>query len=318
MKKLPITVIILTRDEEIHLERCLENIVPHAERIHVVDWGSTDKTREVAKRFGATVTEHEFVHQADQFNWALDHLSIETPWILRLDADEYCTAELWKEIGERTETAPEEISGFYMKRRVYFMGRWIRHGGYYPSWFLRLFRKGTARYETREMDEHLLLESGGAGFLKNDFVDWNLKGLADWTAKHNGYSTREVAARLRESREGFTLTPKSSACTCGNEGQKSTKHKPEGHGRKPVVWGFTASGSEGQAARKKWIKHNVYGRLPLFIRPFIYFVYRYIFRLGFLDGVPGFVFHVLQGFWHQFLIDAKLYEAGRSSSAKNL
>ncbi|MEK7608654.1 MAG: glycosyltransferase family 2 protein [Patescibacteria group bacterium] len=274
MKKLPITVIILTRDEEIHLERCLENIVPHAERVHVVDWGSVDKTREIAKRFGAVITEHEFVHQADQFNWALDHLLIETPWILRLDADEYCTAELWKEIGESIGAAPEGTSGFYIKRRVYFMGRWIRHGGYYPSWFLRLFRKGMARYEEREMDEHLLLESGGAGFLKNDFVDWNLKGLADWTAKHNGYSTREVAARLREESEGFT-----------------------------------ASGSEGQAARKKWMKHNIYGRLPLFIRPFIYFVYRYVFRLGFLDGVPGFAFHVLQGFWHQFLIDVKLHEA---------
>ena len=280
MKKLPLTVILVARDEEVHLERCLKNIVPHTDHVIVVEWGSVDRTVEIAKRFGANVVHHEFINQADQFNWALDHISVETEWILRLDGDEYCTEELWTEIGDRIESASPEITGFYMKRRAYFMGRWMRHGGHYPAWFLRVFRKGKAKYEEREMDEHLVLLKGAPGFLRNDFVDWNLKGLADWTAKHNGYSTREVRARLREAEEGIDIT-----------------------------------GSAGQAARKKWLKQHVYGRLPLFIRPFLYFTYRYFFRLGFLDGVPGFVFHVLQGFWHQFLIDAKLYEIRRRKEA---
>ena len=148
---------------------------------------------------------------------------------MRLDADEYLTEELKSEINKAleenfsisetlTEAQPVNlppkaavgreriekrekffsinINGYFIKRRVYFMGRWIKHGDYYPFWFLRLFRKGKARSEQREMDEHIVLLEGKSGKLKNDFIDDNKKGLADWVSKHNNYSTREAAAVL--------------------------------------------------------------------------------------------------------------------------
>jgi len=268
MKKLPITAIILTYNEELNLPQCLKNIEPHVDEIIVVDSYSTDKTKEIAKKHDATVVDHEFKNQAQQFNWAIDNLEINNEWIFRLDADEWVTDELWDELEEKLEKTPENITGYTMKRRVYFMNRWIKHGGYYPAWFLRLFRKGKARYEERAMDEHAYLTEGKSKKLKNDFVDQNHKPLKEWISKHNNFSTREVKAREKEARQNI----------------------------------------KGQAKRKRKLKTHFYSKLPLFCRAFAYFIYRYIFRLGFLDGKEGLIFHTLQGFWHQFLIDAKIYE----------
>jgi hypothetical protein len=155
------------------------------------------------------------------------------------------------------------------------MGKWIRHGGYYPTWILRLFKKGRAKSEERAMDEHIVLLEGKSARLKNDFIDEMRKSLEWWTAKHNNYSTREAEERM-----------------------KIEERKP----------GVSESKLEGQAKRKRAIKNNFYLKLPLFFRAFLYFIYRYFIRLGFLDGKEGLIFHFLQGFWHQFLIDAKIYE----------
>jgi glycosyltransferase involved in cell wall biosynthesis len=295
--KLPVSVIILTYNEEIHLERLLKNIADWADEIFVVDSFSTDKTLEIAKKYGCKVFQHPFENQAQQFNWALDNLDIKNEWILRLDADEYLTEELKNEIAEtlvnmgisdvpnvdinvRTSDVQKlEINGYYIKRRVYFMGRWIRHGGYYPTWFLRLFRKGKARSEQRAMDEHIVLLEGRVAKLKNDFIDDNKKSLNDWINKHNNYSSREAIERLKKDSK-----------------YKMQNSKPLGE---PV-------------SRKRWLKENFYLRLPPFCRAFLYFIYRYFFRLGFLDGKEGLIFHFLQGCWHQFLIDAKIYEAKKN------
>jgi glycosyltransferase involved in cell wall biosynthesis len=275
MKKTPVSVIILTYNEELNLEHCLKSVVSFAEQIIVVDSMSTDRTQEIAKRYGAEVHEHPFKNQADQFNWALDHLAIRNEWVLRLDADEYLLPELVEEIAHALPHVPGGVSGFFMKRRVYFMGRWIRHGGYYPTWILRLFRKGVGRSEEREMDEHIILNRGEVGYLKNDFVDENRHPLSWWIERYNKYSTREASA-MRAAR-----------------GEVSEK----------------LGGS--QTERKRWLKNNLYYRSPKFLRAFLYFIYRYFFLLGFLDGVRGLMFHSLQGFWYRFLVDAKLYEAER-------
>jgi len=285
--KLPISVIILTYNEEIHLERLLKNIAGWADEIFIVDSFSTDKTLEIVKtltnadytrtdadgQYGSafshygsvTIVQHPFENQAQQFNWALENLDIKNEWILRLDADEYLTEELKEEIrvnpllnNQDPRQSASIVNGFYIKRRVYFMGRWIKHGGYYPIWFLRLFRKGKAKSEQRAMDEHIVLLEGRAEKLKNDFIDDNKKGLSDWIQKHNNYASREAADVLR-----------------GDYGTK---------------------------------KKKIYYRLPLFCRAFLYFIYRYFIRLGFLDGKEGLIFHFLQGFWYRFLVDAKLYE----------
>ncbi len=201
--KLPLSVIILTFNEEIHIERLLKNIADWADEIFIVDSFSTDKTLEIAKKYGAKIVQHKFENQAQQFNWALDNLKIRNEWILRLDADEYLTEELKEEIDviirppqDLRPCGGQGINGYYIKRRVYFMSRWIKHGVYYPTWILRLFRKGKAMSEQREMDEHIVLSEGAAGKLKNDFVDDNKKDLTWWTEKHNNYASREAAAVL--------------------------------------------------------------------------------------------------------------------------
>lgn len=270
---LPITAIILTHNEEINIKNCLDSIKNWVSQIIIIDSYSTDRTQSIAQEYSCEIYEHPFKYQADQFNWALDNAKIKNDWILRLDADEYMLPELWWEIGGKLNAVPENITGFYMKRRVYFMGRWIRYGGYYPSWFLRLWRRGRARVEDREMDEHTLLLEGQPGYLENDFVDDNRKDLESWIAKHNNFSTREARERLKA-----------------------------GDSEKERLLG-------GQVRHKRWFKNKIYLRLPLFLRSLVYFLYRYFFRLGFLDGREGLIFHFLQGFWHQFLIDAKIHEA---------
>jgi len=285
VRKLPVTVIVLTHNEELNLGRCLSSVADWAQEIVVVDCGSTDATVQVARTFGAKVVMHEFVNQAEQFNWALDSVPIAGDWILRLDADECVLPELRDEIAEAIAAAPPEMSGFEMKRRMYFWGRWIRHGGYYPTWLLRLFRAGKGYSELRAMDEHIVVTEGRVDRLENDFVDENHKELSFWVDKHNRYATREAEEIIATKYEQ-------------NTNIRNYKKLEEQALRVP----------SGQAGRKRKIKMSFYYKLPLFLRAFLYFIYRYIFRLGFLDGIKGLVFHFLQGFWYRFLVDSKIYE----------
>src|SRR6266436_1019768 len=140
-----VSVIILTYNEEVNLPACLDSLKGLACEVFVVDSGSTDRTVEIARLCGAEVAFHEFQTQAQQLNWALDHLSFKGDWLLRMDADERLTPELAQELATRLPTFPSEITGLYIKRRTYFMGRWIRHGGYYPTWILRVWRTGKAQ-----------------------------------------------------------------------------------------------------------------------------------------------------------------------------
>ncbi len=194
-------VIILTRNEEKNLPYALESVKSLKVKVWVVDSGSTDGTERIAKAAGAEVVSHtEYVNQAQQFNWALDNLPLEGEWVLRLDADEWLTPELAEEIKDTVDSDPP-VNGYYLPRRVYFMGRWMRHGGYYPTWILRLFRRGKARSDNRPMDEHIALSEGVAERLTCDFADENRKGLSEWVRKHNDYASREAVA-VREGNDG--------------------------------------------------------------------------------------------------------------------
>lgn len=269
-----ISLIVLTKNEAENIRFCLDSVKDLVSEIIVVDSGSTDETVKIVTEYGARVFTNPFKNQAEQFNWALDNTNPQGSWILRLDADEYLLPELKTEIIDTLETITGEISGFFLKRRVYFMGRWIRHGGYYPTWILRLFRRGQARSELREMDEHIVPTDGGQiKFLKNDFVDENHKSLSWWIEKHNQYASREAEA-LKNLHGEVTSDPLGDP-----------------------------------TERKRFYKDQIYGRLPLFVRPILYFIYRYFLRLGFLDGVQGLIFHTLQGFWYRFLVDSKIYES---------
>lgn len=272
-----LTLVVLTYNEESNLPQCLESVGGLVTQMYVVDSGSEDATVAVARDHGAEVVQHPFENQAQQFNWALDNLPINSRWVLRLDADEYLLPELRDEIRRTLPDAPDEVSGFYMKRRVVFQGRWIRHGGYYPTWLMRLFRRGRARSERVEMDEHLVVTEGETRRLEHDFVDHNRKGLSFWLRKHDDFAEREARELLRRER-----------------GEASERGRCRLDGDPPE--------------RTRWLKHHVYARLPLFVRAMLYFVYRYFFRLGFVDGKEGLVFHTLQAFWYRFYVDAMLLE----------
>jgi len=275
-----LSVLILTRDEERNIEKCLRSVLPLTNRIFIIDSGSTDKTVELATRMGARVFTHPWTTHAEQFNWGLDNAGLDGDWVMRLDADEELTPGLVTALRETLPTLGPNVTGIIVRRQVHFMGRWIRHGGYYPTWLLRVFRHGAGRCEALWMDEHIVLDHGQAIRMRQDIIDRNTKDLAFWTAKHNGYSDREVLDTL------------------ANSGARAKAQD--------------ADSSGFQAKARRWAKKRVYGRMPLFLRPFLYFLYRYVLRLGFLDGKEGLIFHFLQGFWYRFLVDAKLYEHRKS------
>jgi glycosyltransferase involved in cell wall biosynthesis len=277
-----LSFIILGYNEQIHIERAIRSVTPIAAQIFVVDSFSSDSTLEIAGDRGAHVVQHQFVNYAQQFQWALDHLPIETEWVMRLDADETLTPELIEEIKQRLPQLPSEVTGVNLNRRHVFMDRWIRHGGRYPLTLLRIWRRGAAKIEQRWMDEHMVLLQGRAVSLEHDFCDHNLKDLAFFTDKHNKYATREAIDRLNAE---FGLIPRDEAVA---EGASSL-----------------------QARLKRLVKERVYNRLPFGVGPLAYFLWRYIFQLGFLDGREGLIYHFLQGFWYRFLVEVRVLELRR-------
>lgn len=280
-----VAVIILTYNEEANIAQALDSISGWANEIFILDSLSTDRTLEIAQKYGCHIAQNKFENYAKQRNYALDQLPIRSEWVLFLDADEWLSAELKSEISILLVTAPEQ-NGFYIKRRLIWMGCWIRRG-YYPSWQLRLFRNGKGRCEDRAVNEHLIVE-GITGNLRNDFTDENKKGVTDWIAKHNGYATREAQELLN---------------TRSEQGYQEIDARLIGT----------------QAQRKRWLRYKVWNNLPPLIRPFFYFFYRYILLGGFLDGREAFIFHFLQALWYPMLIDVKYLEMkmARSRNGEN-
>ena len=273
---LDITVIILTYNEEIHIRRCLENVSPLARKVFVVDSPSTDRTVDICQEFdNVEVVVHKYPgNQAEQFNWALDNLDIETGWILRLDADEYLTDELIEELYDKLPNAPESVSAFSLSLARTFCGRILHHGIVNGIWITRLFRTGKAKYEKRIMDEHLSVE-GETMKMVHQFVDDNRMSIGEFTTKHNGYASREAALLLDAE---YRLTDREFL------------------------------GDHGEEVERKRAQKKRYAKLPLFWRAFGYFLYRYIIKLGFMDGKEGFLWDFLQGWWYRTLVDAKVFE----------
>ena len=271
-----VTVIILTFNEEQHIKRCLENVNLFAKTVYVIDSYSTDNTVAIAESMGATVVQNKWPgNQAEQFNWALQNIEIDTEWILRLDADEYLLPELVEELKTRVPSLDENITGITFKRRHIFLGRWMKRGTY-PVMILRMFRTGKAVCEQRLMDEHIELLQGESITFENDFVDENLNNLSWWANKHVGYAVREAAELLDIE---YNIT--------GND--SGERHLSE------------------KTLQKRKLKLK-YAKKPLFWRSFAYFIYRYFFKLGFLEGKEGFLWNFMQGWWYRTLVDAKIFE----------
>jgi glycosyltransferase involved in cell wall biosynthesis len=275
----PIAFLLITKDEEKNLPHALASISDWAQEIFVLDSGSTDGTREVAERFGAQFHFHAWEGYVAQKNWGLSNLPITAPWVFILDADESITPPLRDEL---TRIASEDRcpeNGFYVNRYFIFLGKRIRHCGYYPSWNIRFFRSGKALYEQRDVHEHMLV-SGGVGYLKHDMEHYERRGLEHYIAKHNQYSTLEARAMHRQLQQA-------SQAMAGS------------------FWGDSQQ-------RRRWLKSRVWPRLPA--RWMLRFLYMYIVKLGFLDGPVGFHFCLfLMGYEHQ--VGLKLREMGSRAGA---
>ena len=264
----PVTVIVLTLNEEANLTHCLRSVVGWATDVFVLDSGSTDQTLSLAEAEGACLFHRPFDNYAAQRNYAVEKLPIQTEWILFLDADESLTPELREEVA-LTIDAPTAVNGYFIAFKFIFLNRWIRYGGYYPTYILRLFRREAVQRIDRVMDEQVLV-AGEVGYLTHPFIHNDRKPVQDWFAKHARYARFQVADLLKADDQ------------------------------KTLRW----ADAHNDRDRKRWVKEQLWGRVPALLRPFIYFIYRYVFQAGFLDGKAGFIYHFSHAFLYQFMISA--------------
>jgi len=275
---LDITTIILTYNEEKHIERCILNAQKFSKEIFLVDSFSTDNTKVIAESLGAKVYQNKWENNhARQFNWGLANLPVSTQWIFRLDADEYLSDGLINEMLQKMPALATDVSGVVFERKMYFLNRLIKKGMVKMN-MLRLFKKQDGFCEERWMDEHIVLTRGNTVQFDGFFVDHNLNSLGWWIQKHNDYSIREAIELLDV--ELNILEKRDNAVN-------------------------TILSDDTNDKRNKKLK---YAKMKLFWRSFIYFVYRYLFKFGFTEGKEGFLWHFLQGWWYRTLVDAKIYE----------
>lgn len=279
MENNTIAAIILTYNEEKHIVRCISSLKDVCDDIVVVDSYSDDSTEELALAHGARVVKHPWKNYATQFNFGVYDCGITADWIWRIDADEFLEIDLGKAVKDVINSCESSVNGIYVRKRIDFMGKPLLHGGWYPSYHLKVFRRGHGECENRWMDEHIRLFDGHTITVEvGNQVDANLNNLTWWSEKHNGYATREMVDMLMMEYEMDDRIKEVNAKFWGTEEQ-----------------------------RKRWLKIK-YIKAPLFLRPFLNFTIRYVLKGGFLDGKEGFVWHFLQGFWYRFLVDAKIYE----------
>lgn len=282
-----LAVVILTMNEEKHLDRALRSVADIADQIFVIDSFSTDQTVAIAERHNALVLQNPFLNQAKQFQWALDNAPIKSDWVMRLDADEYIEADLVYEINSKLPMLAPSITGVNLKRKLVFMERLLKHGGRGKLVMLRIWRRGFGRVEDRWMDEHIFVRSGHTVTFFGGFVDHNLNDLSYFTDKHNKYATRE-AVEILNQRLGFM----------------------------PESLALSKFSTSRQASIKRAIKQKIYNRIPFELSALTYFLYRYVLLLGFLDGKEGLIYNVLQGLWYRFLVGAKVEELERALEGK--
>lgn len=280
--KLPVSVLIPAKNEQANLPACLESVA-RADEVFVVDSQSSDRSIEISESYGAKVVQFHFNGRwPKKKNWALDNLPFSNEWVLIVDCDERITPELWDEIA--TAIQNPEYEGYYLNRKVFFLGKWIQHGGRYPDWNLRLFKHKTGRYENlgteeirntgdNEVHEHVILQ-GKSGYLKNDMLHIDFRDVFHWLERHNRYSNWEARVYLN------ILTGKDESGTIG-------------------------ANLFGDAVQRKRYLKKTWVRLPF--KPFIRFILIYIIQRGFLDGKAGYIYARLMS-QYEYQIGVKLYE----------
>lgn len=269
--------IILTYNEEMHLPRLLESIKNLNATTYILDSGSTDATIEIADNFGAVVKTHPFENHPKQWDFALRNFDIHTPWIIGLDADQIVTPELYLMLDRFENEKYTGINGIYFNRKNYFQGSWIRYGGYYPIYLLKMFRTGIGFSDLNENMDHRFIAAGKTViWKKGHLLEENLKenDIHFWFKKHERYSdliAHEEVERMRNLRR---------------------------QSLKPNLFG-------NPDEQKAWLK-RLWWKLPLGFRPYLYYGTRMFLQFGFLDNKTARHFHYLQGLWFRKLVDKKI------------
>jgi len=266
LKKNLITAIILTYNEEIHIDRCIKSISKFVDEIFIIDSFSNDNTIKKARKYKKVkIFKRQFIHQADQMNWALKNLQFKTDWIFRIDADEYIYKS--KKNLFTNNLNDKNINGYIIDRKIKFLGKNINYGVTSPHKTLRLWRKGMAHYPNVSMDEHALVK-GKISSLNVMIIDDNLYGFRYWVKKHINYSIREANEYLKLNEKNYIYD---------------------------------------RSKANKFQKNQIYYNFPIFIRPFLLFIYSYFFKLGFLTGFKGFVFYFFQNLLYRLLVDINIF-----------
>ena len=283
-----LTAIILTKNEEVNIRLCIKSIKDIVKRIIVIDSYSADSTVEIARSLGAEVYFHEFENYSKQFKYGLENFNINTKWVLRIDADESLTVSSASEIEDLCNQNMEtDTNGIVVRFETVFMDKKLKFGGVYPFKKLIVFKYGIGDIEDKHMDEHIILSKGKTIETKYDSILRDFKGLTTFVNKHNWYASREAA-------DYFDLN---SSCSNADKLDRSSK-------------------------MKHFFKTKIYYKLPFGTRAHLYFLYRYYFKLGFLDGKEGKICAFLEAYWYRFLVDAKIYEAkkrnGKPTYSKGL
>jgi glycosyltransferase involved in cell wall biosynthesis len=291
--KIPVSVLIPAKNEEENLPACLESIAC-ADEIFVVDSQSGDRSVEICEQYGAQVVQFHFNGSwPKKKNWSLENLPFKNDWVLIVDCDERITPELWEDIKQGIQAS--DHGGYYINRRVFFLGKWIRYGGKYPDWNLRLFRHGQGRYENlktegirntgdNEVHEHVVISTGKVGYLKNDMLHEDFKDLFHWLERHNRYSNWEARVHYN------LLTGMADDGTIG-------------------------ANLFGDSVQRKRFLKKIWVRLPF--KPFLRFVLFYFIQLGFLDGHAGYTYGRLLS-QYEYQIGVKLYELRKFGGRLNV
>lgn len=270
-----LSIIVLTYNEEIHLNRLLDNLNLLTNKVYVVDSYSSDNTLSILKNRNVRFSQNVFVNHSKQINYAIDSNPFDTIWTMRIDADEWISEELISELNTKlSKLEISDINGFYMKRKVLFKGKELNFGNLNPMWLLRIWRKGEGICNDKWMDEKIVLKNPVTEKLCHVFYDNNLNDLTWWTQKHNLYANREAIEILKQK----YLNERISSEKASN--------------RDLILFSLK----------------SFYNKVPIFIRPILLFLYSYIFRLGFLDGKQGLIWNFLQVLWYRFLVDSKVFE----------
>lgn len=277
-KKRPPSILILTKDEDCNIEECIETLT-FSDDIVVLDSFSSDRTIELAKKFpNVRVIQRKFDTWSKHSNWALDHIQFKHPWVYYSDADERLTQDLRDEIVRRINDPAEPHTAYRLKYKNMFLGRWLRRGGLYPVWIIRLYRPDKIRYEDRQVNAHPVVE-GSLGDLDEDFIHFSFnKGLLPWFHKHNSYSTMECREAVRVRTGGVWTKAKDALF------------------------------NKERGARRRALK-NLSFHLPM--RAFLRFFYMYFLKLAILDGRAGWHYSLMISMY-EYWIEVKLREAGNN------